>query len=86
MANIITKLSRPVRRRLKKVAQFNKDGDYRRRSKAILLLQDGHTMSSTTKILCASRNSINKWLLLFREYGESGLVPEQKGRHAYSIN
>lgn len=86
MANIITKLSRPVCRRLKKIAQFNSDADYRRRSKAILLLQRGHTLSSTANLLCASRTSINKWLLLFQEYGESGLVPEQKGRLAYSIN
>ncbi len=86
MANIITKLSRPVRHRLKKIAQYNKDANYRRRSKAILLLQSGHTQSSTAKILCASRTSINKWLLLFQEYSESGLVPEQKGRLAYTLN
>ena len=86
MANIITKLTRPVRRRLKKIAQFNKNADYRRRTQAILLLQSGHTLSSTANLLCASRTSINKWLLLFQEYGESGLVPEQKGRLAYSIN
>ena len=32
-SNIITKLERPVRRRLRKVAQFNRDADYRRRAK-----------------------------------------------------
>ncbi len=37
MNNIITELSRPVRRRLKKVVQFNKDGNYRRRAEAILV-------------------------------------------------
>ncbi len=41
--NSITKLSQPVRRRLKKIVQFNKNANYRRRCKAILLLQRGHT-------------------------------------------
>ncbi len=36
MNNIITELSRPVRRRLKKVVQFNTDGNYRSRAEAIL--------------------------------------------------
>ncbi len=86
MGTIIEKLTRPVCRRLKKVVQFNHDGDYRRRAKAMLLLHKGHTVKGTAELLCASRNSINKWLALFNEYGEPGLIPEQRGRRAYSIN
>ncbi len=52
----------------------------------MLLLHKGHTVKGTAELLCASRNSINKWLALFNEYGESGLIPEQRGRRAYSIN
>ncbi len=84
--NSITKLSRPVRRRLKKIVQFNKNANYRRRCKAILLLQSGHTISNAAGILCASRNSIRKWLGLYDEYGEAGLIPEQQGRTPYTVN
>ena len=71
---------------IEKSGQFNHDGDYRRRAKAILLLHKGHTVKGSAELLCASRNSITKWLALFNEYGGSGLVPEQRGRPAYSIN
>ena len=84
--NIIPKLKRPVSRRLKKIAQYSRDADYRRRAKAILLLSDGYTQSHVSQVLCASRTSIRKWVNFFKQFGESGLVPEQKGRAPFSIN
>lgn len=86
MTHIISKLIRPVRRRLQKIAQFNPDADYRRRAKSPLLLHKGFSQSEIADLLCASRTSIRKWIKLFTQFGESGLVPEQKGRQAYRIN
>ncbi len=86
MNNIITELSRPVRRRLKRVVQFNKDGNYRRRAKAILLLNEGYSRKQVSQLLSASRTSIRKWVQRFEQFGESALVPENRGRTPYSIN
>ena len=86
MNNIITVLSRPVPRRLKKVVQFNKDGNYRRRAKAILLLYEGYNRKQVSQLLSASRTSIRKWIQRFKQFGESALVPENRGRTPYSIN
>ncbi len=86
MNNIITELSRPVRRRLKKVVQFNKDGNYRRRAEAILLLHQCYSRKQVSQLLNASRTSIRKWVQRFEQFGESALVPENRGRIPYSIN
>ncbi len=84
--NIITELSRPVRRRLKKVVQFNKDGNYRRRAEAILLLHQCYSRKQVSQLLNASRTSIRKWVQRFEQFGESALFPENRGRTPYSIN
>ncbi|HFD31834.1 MAG TPA: helix-turn-helix domain-containing protein [Gammaproteobacteria bacterium] len=81
MNNIITELSRPVRRRLKKVVQFNTDGNYRRRAEAILLLNEGYSRKQVSQLLSASRTSIRKWVQHFEQFGESALVPESRGEH-----
>ncbi len=86
MNNIITELNRPVRRRLKKVVQFNKDGNYRRRAKAILHLHQGYSRKQVSQLLSARRTSIRKWIQRFEQFGESALVPENRGRAPYSIN
>ena len=86
MNNIITELSRPVRRRLKKVVQFNKDGNYRRRAEAILLLHQCYSRKQVSQLLNASRTSIRKWVQRFEQFGESALFPENRGRTPYSIN
>ena len=85
MSNSITKIIRPVRRRLQKIAPFNTDANYRRRAKAVLLLSNGFNQSDVFDLLCASRTSIRKWVKLYKQFGESGLIPEQKGRQAFSI-
>ena len=85
MKDSITKLNRPVRRRLQKIVQFNRDGNYRRRAKAILLINEGYTQTGISRILCASRTSIRKWANYFKQFGESGIVPEQPGRQAFTV-
>ena len=86
MNNIIMELSHPVRRRLKKVVQLNKDGNYRRRAEAILLLHQCYSRKQVSQLLDASRTSIRKWVQRFEQFGESALVPENRGRTPYSIN
>ena len=86
MNNIITELSRPVRRWLKKVVQFNKEDNYRRRAEAILLLHQCYSRKQVSQLLNASRTSIRKWVQRFEQFGESALFPENRGRTPYSIN
>ncbi|VAX06779.1 hypothetical protein MNBD_GAMMA25-1433, partial [hydrothermal vent metagenome] len=81
----INKMTRPVRRRLQKILQKHKDGNYRRRANAILLLNEGQTVSTTAKLLKASRSSIRDWCSRYNTYGEVGLVPEEPGRPAETV-
>lgn len=76
----INKITRPVRRRLKKITQKHKDGNYRRRANAILLLHEGYSVSATAEILNTTRRSIRDWRTRYNSYGEVGLVPDAPGR------
>lgn len=82
----IEKMSRAVRRRLKRVTQRHVDGNYRRRAMAILHLYDGHTHSHVARALQASRTSILAWKKRYQQFGESGLVPERRGRREEAVN
>jgi len=72
----INKISGPVRRRLKKVLQKHQDGNYRRRTNAILLLHEGYNVSETAQLVKATRRSIGDWRTRYEIHGEAGLVPE----------
>ncbi len=71
---------------VKKVVQSNKDGNYRRRAEAILLLHQCYSRKQVSQLLNASRTSIRKWVQRFEQFGESALFPENRGRTPYSIN
>lgn len=79
------KIPRPVRRRLKRVVQYAGDGDHRRRASAILLLNDGYSISHVERSLNASRKSVRFWRTQFEQFGESGLVPEVRGRRESTV-
>lgn len=85
MNSSINEIPRAIRRRLQRIAQNHRDGDYRRRTNAILLLYEGHNVTQTAAILKASRTSIRKWRGRYEDFGEAGLVPEQRGRPAATI-
>jgi len=65
---------------LQRIVQKERDGNYRRRAAAILMLNAGETVSQTARALSASRTSVRDWRGRFRRYGEVGLVPELQGR------
>ena len=81
----ISKIPRPVRRRLKKVVQHNKNKNHARRANALLLVFSGRSISEIARLLQSTRKSIRDWCRLYRQFGESGLVPETQGRHAETV-
>ncbi len=80
MGYSIDEISRPVRRRLKRIVQKSRDTRQVRRSHAILLLHEGYRISEVSRLLHAARSAIREWRIRFERFGEAGLVPEQAGR------
>ena len=76
----INEMPRPVRRRLKRITQRHRDGDYRRRANALLLLHGGHNVRQTAELVRASRTSVRDWRKRYTPFGEAGLAPEVRGR------
>ncbi len=83
----VTKISRPVRRRLTKVVQRAQDRDYARRAMGILKLwETGGNVSETARQLHASRHSVRLWKVRFEVGGEAGLAPLQRGREEWKAS
>ena len=84
MKNSVTKIWRPVRRRLKKLVQHGQDRDHGRRAQAILALwETGGNLSETARRCHASRNSVRLWKARFETDGEAGLAPLRRGREKW---
>jgi len=81
----ISEMKRPVRRRLEKIIRTHRDGNYRRRANAILLLNTGETVSEVARSLCAARSTIQDWRGRYEQYGEAGLVPEPRGPKPWTV-
>jgi transposase len=81
----ISKMSRPVRRRLQKIVQFSPDKNHARRANALLLAHEGIKIKRIAALLQTTRTSVRKWLDLFRHFGEAGLVPNTRGRHKETV-
>ncbi len=73
MKTSIAKISRPVRRRLKRIMHKSKDHRHARCAHAILLLHEGYSISGVARILKAARSAIRVWYGRFEAFGESGL-------------
>ena len=80
MSYKIHEIKRGVKRRLKKVVQKERDGNYRRRAQAILMLSEGASVAGVARSVHASETSIRKWRKCFESLGECGLVPQRSGR------
>lgn len=84
MKNSVTKIERPVRRRLKKLVQRGRDRDHARRAQGILaLFETGDNISETARRCHASRNSVKLWKARFETEGEAGLEPRVRGREQW---
>lgn len=81
----VLKIPRPVRRRLKKCAQSSRDANHRRRALAILLLNEGYSISQTALFTMSTRNSVRKWKQCYEQRAEAGLVPLKAGRPAETV-
>lgn len=80
MFHSIEEMTRPVRRRLKKIVQKTSDKNYARRAQAVLLLGAGYGVTATAGMVFAARSSVGRWRSLYEEYGEEGLAPARPGR------
>lgn len=84
MLHSVDSISRPVRRRLRRVVQKPDDPNHGRRAQAILRLwESGGNVSWAAEMVCAARSSVNRWRSLFEQYGEDGLRPQATGRSDY---
>jgi hypothetical protein len=72
-------LSRAERRRIEKIIHKTNDKEHAWRLTAILMLHQGHTVS-TVHPLTAARSSIQRWLSWSQECGIHGLESKQRGR------
>lgn len=81
----VLQIFRPVRRRLKKIAQSSTDGNHRRRALAILLLNEGLSISQTARSIMSTQKSVRKWKRSYEQFGEAGLVPLVAGRPAETV-
>jgi transposase len=79
MKHSIQEMKRYVRRRLQRVVQKARDGNYRRRANALLLLYDGNSQRGVSRTLHVSRTTLRKWVRGYEAYGEAGLVPAAPG-------
>lgn len=86
MEHSISKMPRPVRRRLKKIAQQSRSAIHSRRATALLLRYEKWSYSEIGRQLQASRTSIKRWESLYLQFGEAGLVPERGGRPPETVN
>ncbi|HGB2132537.1 TPA: IS630 family transposase [Salmonella enterica subsp. enterica serovar 13,23:b:-] len=73
-------LPRIQRRMMKKNVQKSKDKGFCRRLTAILMLYSGLTVTAVAEHLCAARSSVGRWINLFIQLGEAGLISRKPGR------
>lgn len=85
MRSSIQRMPRPTRRRLERVVQRSRERDHVRRAMALLHLARGLGVSETARLVCAARSTVQRWRDLYLEYGESGLVPDSRGRSKWTV-
>ncbi|SFU96552.1 IS630 family transposase [Xenorhabdus koppenhoeferi] len=71
---IITSIPHDKCQKMKKLIHKTRDKDYARRLTALLLLNEGVTVTKVAKILHAARSSVNRWVKGFRLYGLEGWI------------
>ncbi len=86
MTSSVIEIRRPVRRRLQRIVQKHRDGNYRRRAMALLLLNERRPLSAVAREVCAARSTVQDWRGRYLQYGEAGLVPERPGRVDSTVN
>src|SRR3989338_390703 len=87
MKHSVTELPRAVRRRLQRAMHKTRDKDYSRWALAILQLwETGGNVAKVATLLCAARSSVYRWRAHYETYGETGVVPQRRGRCNYKAN
>nr|EGA8138598.1 helix-turn-helix domain-containing protein [Salmonella enterica] len=65
---------------MKKTVQKSKDKGLCRRLTAILMVYAGLKITEIAEHLCAARSSVGRWINLFIQLGEIGLMTRKPGR------
>ncbi|MCA6939540.1 MULTISPECIES: IS630 family transposase [Pectobacterium] len=77
---IIAAIPDEERRLMRKEAQQTRDKNYSRRLIAILMLHKGMTVTDVSRLLCAARSSVGRWINWFILQGVEGLKSLKSGR------
>lgn len=78
--SIIAAIPDEERRFMRKEAQQTRDKNHARRLIAILMLHQGMTVSEVSRLLCAARSSVGRWINWFTLHGVEGLKSLKPGR------
>lgn len=73
-------LPRIKRRMMKKTVQKSKDKGLCRRLTAILMVYAGLKITEIAEHLCAARSFVGRWINLFIQFGEIGLITRKPCR------
>ncbi len=79
---IIAPIPQDECQKMKKLIHKTRDKDYSRRLTALLMLNEGLTVTAVAKTLRAARSSVNRWIGWFTLYGLEGLKSLPAGRPA----
>ncbi len=79
MEQTLTNISRPIRRRLKRLSRKARDPLVVRRALALLMLIQGLSVAAVSRSTETARSSVQRWKYLFINEGEAGLTPECRG-------
>jgi transposase len=75
----ISKVPRPLRRRLTRITRKSRDPLHVRRAMVILMLTKGVAVAEIARNTQIARSSIQRWKYLFVTEGEAGLEPQTRG-------
>lgn len=82
--SIVGDLTRRERRKLRRMAQRSK-GNQARRALAILLLDEGKSVSEVSRLLKSARSTLYRWIGWYQLHGVDGLKGQHAGRPVSSI-
>jgi transposase len=85
MEKSLAGMSRPVRRRLQRIARKTRDVLVMRRITILLMLGNGMSVVEVARTSDTARSTVQRWKHLFGSEGEVGLEPQRRGRRPRTV-
>ena len=82
----LVRLTRPQKRRLKRVVQRGREARPVRRAQVVLQLASGVGVTQVSDALSVARSTVYRWVAQFRALGEAWLTACDSGRPAYTVD